>query len=108
MAEPDALQSKRPFARGNEFGEDYGGISQPGGPLSFVVGWIGINDTAGGILARAEGLNAALLQDASFSTLAGFDNTDVYRLIYKTLFGVDLPTGLGISAQDNLRPEQVP
>jgi len=34
----------------------------------------------GGIVARAAGLNAALLP-------ASVDNTDIYRLLYATLFG---------------------
>ena len=107
VAEPDALQASRPFARGNNFGQDYGGISEPGGALTFVIAWTSVEDAAGGVLARAEGMNAELLHDSSFSTLSGFDNTDVYRLIYKTLFNVKLGRGIGLSAQDRLRAIQV-
>jgi len=39
-----------------------------------------MEDTAGGIVARAEGPNAACVR-------TGVDNTDVYRLLYATLFG---------------------
>ena len=48
---------------------------------AFGIAWIGKEDTNGGIVARAEGPNADLL-------LSGcLDNTDIYRLIYATLFG---------------------
>jgi alkaline phosphatase len=52
--------------------------------LPFGILWTGKSDNAGGILARTEGLNAGLLGTTC-------DNTDVYRLIYATLFGRVLP-----------------
>lgn len=54
---------------------------QFGNRLPFAVAWSGFEDGAGGILARAEGLNAEALRSASG------DNTDIYRLMYLTLFG---------------------
>ena len=50
----------------------------------FAISWIGINDVAGGVIARAQGLNADALRHQFNNTL---DNTDVYRLMYLTLFG---------------------
>jgi len=51
----------------------------------FAISWPGTGDYAGGaILSRADGLNARLLR-TRFS--ARFDNIDVYRMMYVTLFG---------------------
>lgn len=48
--------------------------------LPFAVVWTGGNDSAGAIIAKAYGLNANLLPNT-------IDNTEVYRLMYGTLFG---------------------
>lgn len=66
-----------------------------GQELPFAVAWIGLPDVAGGILARSQGLNAELQRDVFFS---GFDNTDVYRHMYITLFGELLPSAVGKTA----------
>lgn len=58
----------------------------------FSIGWIGTNDQYAAIVSRAQGLNAELLQ-TQFSTR--FDNTDVYRMAYVTLFGTLLPPAYG-------------
>lgn len=50
----------------------------------FGIAWAAFDDTLGGILARAHGLNAGLLP-------LSVDNTDIYRMMYATLFGVWLP-----------------
>jgi alkaline phosphatase len=50
----------------------------------FAVAWTGQPDFAGGILARAQGANAEALSGRFRGSL---DNTDVYRLMYATLFG---------------------
>ncbi len=50
----------------------------------FAIAWSGGNDSAGAIVAKADGLNANLIQGT-------IDNTDLYRLMYGTLFGT-LPT----------------
>jgi alkaline phosphatase len=54
---------------------------QFGTRLPFGIAWTGSEDGAGGILARAEGANAEALLSGSC------DNTDIYRLMYLTLFG---------------------
>ena len=51
-----------------------------GDTLRFGIAWAGQADFLGGIVARAHGLNAGLLP-------ASVDNTDIYRLLYATLFG---------------------
>lgn len=59
-------------------------ISAPdrnGNTLGFGVVWATEGDVASGILARAEGLNAERV-----SALGVVDNTDIYRLMYLTLF----------------------
>lgn len=52
----------------------------------FAIGWSTFSDTAGGILAKAHGLNANMLPPI-------VDNTDIYRMMYATLFGRMLPAG---------------
>lgn len=68
-----------------------------GRELPFAVAWVGTPDVAGGVVARAQGLNAELLR-SRYSV--GFDNTDVYRLIYLTLFGRQLAPAPGARAPD--------
>ncbi len=50
----------------------------------FGIAWADTEDLMGGILARAHGLNAGLLPTT-------VDNTDIYRMLYATLFGEWLP-----------------
>lgn len=64
------------------------------GPMgNFAIGWAGIPDFAGGTVAKAYGMNADRLP----STL---DNTEIYKLMYETLFGVDLDVVISIAAAD--------
>lgn len=59
-------------------------ISAPdqfGKRMPFGIAWTGFEDGTGGILARAEGMNAQALRSGSC------DNSDIYRLMYRTLFG---------------------
>lgn len=75
-------------------------ISAPdafGNTMDFAIGWVGTNDVAGAIISRAEGLNAELLRT---EFRARFDSTDVYRLMYATLFGELLPASYGQPAPD--------
>jgi glycerophosphoryl diester phosphodiesterase len=51
---------------------------------NFGIGWAGTPDFAGAIITKAHGLNADKLP-------ATTDNTDIYRVMYQTLFGVNLP-----------------
>jgi alkaline phosphatase len=51
----------------------------------FAIAWATLSDVSGGILVRAVGRNADLV----WGTM---DSTDVYRVMYRTLFG-RLPTG---------------
>lgn len=48
--------------------------------LPFAIVWSGFNDNAGSIVAKAHGLNASSLRGT-------IDNTEIYRLMYGTLFG---------------------
>jgi len=50
----------------------------------FGIAWASFDDNLGGIVAKAHGLNSHLLP-------LNVDNTDIYRLMYATLFGVWLP-----------------
>lgn len=47
----------------------------------YAIAWASFDDTLGGMIARAHGLNAELLPPK-------VDNTDIYRMLYATLFGV--------------------
>lgn len=61
-------------------------VSRPSldGPMdNFAVGWVGTPDFPGSIVSKAYGMNADFLP----STL---DNTEIYRLMYQTLFGIRL------------------
>jgi alkaline phosphatase len=60
---------------------------QFGNRLPFGIAWTGFEDGAGGILARAEGANAQALRSGIC------DNSDIYRLMYLTLFGHPADTG---------------
>jgi glycerophosphoryl diester phosphodiesterase len=55
-----------------------------GNQFNFGVGWVGTPDFAGSIVTKAHGLNANTLP-------ATVDNTDIYRAMYLTLFGENLP-----------------
>lgn len=66
-----------------------------GTEMDFAIGWVGTNDVAGAIVSRAEGLNADLLRT---EFRAQFDSSDVYRLMYATLFGELLPASYGVAA----------
>lgn len=61
-------------------------ISAPdkqGKRFPFAISWSGFGDNSGGIIAKADGLNAQFLHGT-------VDNTDIYRLMYRTLFGKEL------------------
>lgn len=66
-----------------------------GDRLEFAIGWPGTNDVAGAIVSRAYGRNAHLLR-TEFGEQ--FDSTDVYRVMYATLFGELLPASYGVAA----------
>ncbi|NJL47903.1 MAG: alkaline phosphatase [Leptolyngbyaceae cyanobacterium SM2_5_2] len=62
-------------------------VTQPstsGNAYNFGVAWAATPDFAGAIVTKAHGLNADLLP-------AVVDNTDIYRAMYETLFGTELP-----------------
>lgn len=52
-----------------------------GDSFEFGVGYVSTTDVAGSIVSKAYGLNSDLLEDT-------VDNTDMYRIMYETLFGV--------------------
>ncbi|MBT8380552.1 MAG: alkaline phosphatase [Ignavibacteria bacterium] len=51
-----------------------------GNRFPFAVAWSTSDDVFGSVIAKAEGLNAELMQGK-------IDNTDIYRIMYATLFG---------------------
>jgi glycerophosphoryl diester phosphodiesterase len=67
--------------------------------FEFGVTWAGLNDFAGSIVSKAYGLNA----DQLSSTV---DNTGIYRLMYETLFEVELDPPAGVP--DDLAIEAPP
>jgi glycerophosphoryl diester phosphodiesterase len=69
------------------------------GPMgNFAVGWVGTPDFPGSIVSKTYGMNADLLP----STL---DNTEIYKLMYQTLFG-NLPI-VGTGDDDTLEGTQL-
>lgn len=54
-----------------------------GNQFQFAVAWSTNDDVYGSVIAKAEGLNSALLKGK-------IDNTEIYRIMYATLFGVIL------------------
>lgn len=60
-------------------GPDASGRKHP-----FAIVWNSRSDMAGGVLARAQGLNHEMVRGT-------IDNTDIYRIMYATLFGNMLP-----------------
>lgn len=56
---------------------------QFGNRLRFGIAWACYDDVAGVVIAKTHGLNSELLPDT-------VDNTDIYRIMYATLFGVKL------------------
>ena len=107
LAEPDAVSAARSggepaFGNFDDTGLDsYGGDTETYARLPFTIAWASVEDTAGAILARAQGTNASLLNsrfplhDGEPTFSIRFDNTDVYRMMYLTLFGERLPSGVG-------------
>ncbi|MCF7808165.1 MAG: alkaline phosphatase [Candidatus Marinimicrobia bacterium] len=57
---------------------------QYGTEFEFSVCWSTSHDVYGGVIAKAHGLNASRLPN-------NVDNTDIYRVMYATLFGKWLP-----------------
>jgi alkaline phosphatase len=56
-----------------------------GRSFKFAVSWASGNDVGSGVLARGMGLNAA-----KHLPTTGIDNTDIYRMLYETLFEVEV------------------
>jgi alkaline phosphatase len=56
------------------------GQDQNGNRFPFAVAWSTSDDVYGSVVAKAEGLNAELMNGK-------IDNTDIYRIMYTTLFG---------------------
>ncbi|NEP62917.1 MAG: alkaline phosphatase, partial [Symploca sp. SIO2G7] len=56
-----------------------------GNRYAFAIGWASGFDVGSGVIARGAGLDA----EQHFPP-TGIDNTDIYRMLYYTLFGVEL------------------
>jgi alkaline phosphatase len=54
-----------------------------GNQFQFAVAWSTTDDVFGSVIAKAEGLNSELMKGK-------IDNTEVYRIMYATLFGIIL------------------
>ncbi len=60
------------------------GPDKQGNNYPFAIAWGGSDDFTGSIIAKSHGLNADRLP-------SNVDNTDIYRLMYSTLFGTEIP-----------------
>jgi alkaline phosphatase len=54
-----------------------------GNQFQFAVAWSTNDDVYGSVVAKAEGLNSELMKGK-------IDNTEIYRIMYATLFGIIL------------------
>jgi alkaline phosphatase len=54
-----------------------------GNQFQFAVAWSTTDDVFGSVIAKAEGLNSQLMKGK-------IDNTEIYRIMYATLFGIIL------------------
>ncbi|MBU0560492.1 MAG: alkaline phosphatase [Bacteroidetes bacterium] len=70
---PDGTSSLPFMSAPDQFGNSY----------PFYIAWSTLYDGYGGVVARADGLNSEFCKGS-------FDNTDVYRIMYLTLFGTNL------------------
>jgi len=94
VRDPEAFN--KPLSRTQENGAPNDGLEgtgslpfvakpdKSGQELRFGICWASDSDLAGAIIAKTHGLNAELLPN-------NVDNTDIYRLMYITLFGIELP-----------------
>ena len=72
-------------------------ISAPdlnGKSFPFGIGWASGDDVGSGVIARAAGLNAEKLMPTT-----GIWNTDIYRMLYFTLFGEEISSEKGSVAK---------
>ena len=72
-------------------------ISAPdlnGNSFPFAIGWASGDDVGSGVIARAAGLNAEKLLPTT-----GISNTDIYRMLYFTLFGERIASDRETKAQ---------
>jgi alkaline phosphatase len=93
IRDPDSLVGQKPLPPTTRNGGALDGrdgtgtppfMSQPdqfGERWPFGIAWASFDDNLGGMVAKAHGLNAHLLP-------SNVDNTDIYRMMYATLFGV--------------------
>jgi alkaline phosphatase len=93
IRDPDSLVAETPLPTRTRNGGRLDGregtatppfMSRPdqfGRSWPFGIAWASFDDNLGGIVAKAHGLNAGLLP-------SNVDNTDIYRMMYATLFGV--------------------
>jgi alkaline phosphatase len=93
IRDPDSLVAETPIPPTTRNGGALDGregtgtppfMSQPdqfGNRWPFGIAWASFDDNLGGIVAKAHGLNANLLP-------TNVDNTDIYRMMYATLFGI--------------------
>lgn len=59
----------------------YSAPDKEGKSLPFVISWSSFYDVSGGVVCKASGLNAGLVNGV-------VDNTDIYRFMYVTLFNI--------------------
>lgn len=80
----DAVQNPLDGTEGRDTEPFVAAPDTNGNEYPFALGYVGTPDVAGSIVSKTYGLNAELLP----STV---DNTDIYRIMYQTLFDVELP-----------------
>ncbi len=100
---PSGIEVPRDGVRGNDTEPFVTGAPDADGDIfNFGIAYASTTDVAGSIVSKAYGLNSDKLA-------ATVDNTDMYRLMYETLFGVNpdsISTLVGFSSlpADTFRP----
>ena len=96
VAVRDEIKFRTPLPAADENGAPIDGVNgsesvpfqtkpdKNGRILYFGITWATYHDVAGSVLARAQGMNSNMMKSV-------IDNTDIYRIMYKTLFGLELP-----------------
>jgi alkaline phosphatase len=93
LGKPDGINFRKPVRRekngapadgiyGDSSNVFWSGPDKYGNIFPFRINWSTNSDISGGLIARSNGINAHMLT-------TNFDNSDIYRVMYKTLFGND-------------------
>ena len=93
-ADADAISVPLDGQTGNDTEPFVSAPDADGDIFEFGVGYVSTSDVAGGIVSKGYGLNSDLIEDT-------VDNTDMYRIMYQTLFGVTPEDAAEVTEDNN-------